>query len=161
MAKLVLIESPYRGNGYTSLELNLKYARACMRDSILQGESPFASHLLYTQEGILDDKNPEERKRGMQAGWDWGKHAVLSAIYIDLIDNWKHFTGIAQGVVRARQAQRAAEFRNLPDDILNSIDPLILTRRRNPEELIHELDQYINTNLTQWEDNFRKEESSL
>ena len=151
MAKLVLIESPYRGKGYTSLDLNLKYARACMRDSILRGESPFASHLLYTQEGILDDKNPEERKRGMQAGWAWGEHADLSATYIDLIDNWEHFVGIAQGVVRARHVQRPVEFRNLPEDVLNSLDTQLILMRRNPSELISELEDYISINRTEWE----------
>jgi hypothetical protein len=151
MTKLVLIESPYRGKGYTSLELNLKYARACMRDSILRGESPFASHLLYTQEGILDDKNSEERKRGMQAGWAWGEHADLSATYLDLIDDWQHFVGIAQGVVRARHVQRPVEFRNLSNEVLNSLDPQILTWRRNPQEIIGELEPYIEANRADWE----------
>ena len=151
MAKLVLIESPYRGRGYSSLDLNLRYARACMRDSILRGESPFASHLLYTQEGILDDKKPEERNRGMRAGWDWGEHAVLSATYIDLIDDWEHFVGIAQGVVRARHVNRPVEFRNLSADTLNSLDPKILTMRRDPKELIRELEPLISANIHDWE----------
>ena len=40
---LVLLESPYAGY----VERNLAYARACMRDCLLRGEAPFASHLLY------------------------------------------------------------------------------------------------------------------
>ena len=49
MARLVVLESPYRGDdGYESLERNIEYARACMRDCFLNhGECPFASNLLY------------------------------------------------------------------------------------------------------------------
>lgn len=36
----VIIESPYHGN----VERNLRYLRACLRDSLLRGEAPFASH---------------------------------------------------------------------------------------------------------------------
>lgn len=54
---LVLLESPYAGN----VELNVTYARACMRDCLKRGEAPFASHLLYTQPGVLDDLVPNER----------------------------------------------------------------------------------------------------
>ena len=39
---LVIIESPYMGN----VKSNVAYARKCMSDSLLRGESPFASHLL-------------------------------------------------------------------------------------------------------------------
>jgi hypothetical protein len=152
MAKLVVIESPYRGNGYSLLELNIRYARACMRDSMLRGEAPYASHLLYTQDGILDDRKPEERKTGMRAGWDWADKAVLSAAYIDLIDDWQYFPGVAQGIVRARHANRPVEFRNLPDNILNFLDPKILAKRRNPEELVRELDPYIEKNIAGWQE---------
>lgn len=41
----VIIESPFAGE----VEENIKYARQCLRDSILRGEVPFVSHLLYTQ----------------------------------------------------------------------------------------------------------------
>ena len=51
MGKLVILESPYAGE----VEKNLDYARKCMKDCFLRGEYPFASHLLYTQNSILDD----------------------------------------------------------------------------------------------------------
>lgn len=60
----VIIESPYAGN----VELNLRYLRACIRDSLLRGEAPFASHAIYTQPGVLDD--PEQRL-GIEAGFAW------------------------------------------------------------------------------------------
>ena len=43
----VIFESPYAGN----VEENVAYARAAVRDSLLRGELPIASHLLYTQPG--------------------------------------------------------------------------------------------------------------
>lgn len=64
----VVVESPYAGN----VERNLAYARACLHDCLLRGEAPIASHLLYTQPGVLDDDRPEERKLGIEAGLVWG-----------------------------------------------------------------------------------------
>ena len=65
--KRVIIESPYAGN----IKRNLEYARACVKDSLLRGEAPIASHLLYTQEGILNDSISEERRLGIDAGLAW------------------------------------------------------------------------------------------
>jgi hypothetical protein len=75
----VVIESPFAGD----VKLNLRYLRACMRDCLLRGEAPIASHALYTQPGVLDDDNPEDRKLGMGAGWAW--HSVADAVimYMD------------------------------------------------------------------------------
>lgn len=65
--KRVILESPYAGD----VERNVKYARACVRDSLGRNEAPIASHLLYTQEGILKDDIPEERQWGIDAGLAW------------------------------------------------------------------------------------------
>jgi hypothetical protein len=56
----VVIESPYAGD----VERNLRYVRACMRDCLLRGEAPYASHALYTQPDVLCDEIPEERQYG-------------------------------------------------------------------------------------------------
>lgn len=77
--KLVTIESPYAGN----VDSNVRYARLCMRDSLNRGEAPLASHLLYTQEGILRDDVKEERRLGIEAGFAWNAHAELCAVYQD------------------------------------------------------------------------------
>lgn len=77
---LVIIESPFAGD----IKANKKYARACMADAIERGEAPFASHLLYTQPGVLRDRNPEERLLGIQLGFAWGTHAHMIAFYVDL-----------------------------------------------------------------------------
>ena len=80
--KRVVIESPYAAaNGHTVAE-HEEYARRCMADSLARGEAPLASHLLYTQPGILDDTNPEQRRLGMEAGLAWmDKHGY------DLVSN--------------------------------------------------------------------------
>lgn len=77
--KLVIIESPYAGE----IEANVEYARAAMRDSLNRGEAPIASHLLYTQPGILRDEHPEERQWGIDAGLAWRGVAELAAFYVD------------------------------------------------------------------------------
>ena len=75
----VILESPFAGD----IERNIKYARLCVRDSLLRGESPIASHLLYTQEGILNDEIELERMHGINAGLEWKKVADLQVFYID------------------------------------------------------------------------------
>lgn len=80
---LVIIESPYAASQGRTVEQNIDYAKACIRDSLMRGESPYASHLLYTQEGILDDLTPSERKIGIEAGFKWRDVSELTIFYID------------------------------------------------------------------------------
>lgn len=78
--KLVVIESPYAGN----VAKNVAYARSALRHSLVEmGEFPFASHLLYTQEGVLNDCDSNERELGIRAGLAFGARADLTAVYID------------------------------------------------------------------------------
>lgn len=77
--KRVILESPYAGN----IERNVNYARLCVKDSLSRGEAPIASHLLYTQEGILDDTIESERMQGIDAGLKWKEVADLQVFYID------------------------------------------------------------------------------
>jgi hypothetical protein len=46
---------------------NVTYARASVRDTLLRGEAPIASHLLYTQAGVLRDNVAGEREQGIAA----------------------------------------------------------------------------------------------
>lgn len=80
---LVIVESPFAGSTEEELQENIKYARLAVRDSLLRGESPIASHLLYTQDGILDDNIPEERRMGIDAGLAWRVVASKSVVYTD------------------------------------------------------------------------------
>ena len=77
--KKVILESPYAGD----VKSNIAYARACVKDSLMRGEAPLASHLLYTQEGILDDTIPVERTLGIEAGLAWADSSAAHVFYID------------------------------------------------------------------------------
>lgn len=103
--KLVILESPFTGD----VEKNIDYARQCMRDCFKRNEFPFASHLLYTQEKILDDTDPEERKLGIYAGLKWGEYADKTVVYTDLgITN-----GMREGIKTANCLGRKVEMRTL------------------------------------------------
>lgn len=101
----VIIESPYAGD----IEKNVAYARACVRDSLARGEAPIASHLLYTQPGVLRDEVPEERQWGIDAGLAWGTVAEATAVYADLGVS----RGMEYGIANARKAGRPVEMRLL------------------------------------------------
>lgn len=95
--KLVIIESPYAGNfpgDWKTVERNVTYARRAMRDSVHSGEAPIASHLLYTQEGILDDLAEEERNLGIAAGLAWRAVSDFSVFYEDY--------GWSRGMINAK-----------------------------------------------------------
>lgn len=79
----VILESPYRGFDRDDRLDNIDYARTCLRDSINRGEAPIASHLLYTQQGVLDDNNPNERNLGIECGLAWLPVSSLSVFYTD------------------------------------------------------------------------------
>jgi len=93
----VIIESPYAGD----VERNLRYLRACMADCLRRGEAPFASHGLYTQEGVLDDRNPSERAHGIAAGFAWRTVADATVIYLDLGWSLGMFQGEADSHARS------------------------------------------------------------
>ena len=66
-----------------TIDDNVAYGRACLRDSLMRGEAPMASHLLYTQAGVLDDSNPAERRFGIHAGHAWLRRADAVVVYMD------------------------------------------------------------------------------
>lgn len=103
--RLVVLESPYAGD----TECNVAYARACVADSLSRGEAPIASHLLYTQPGILDDGLPSERALGISAGLAWVLRADAMVVYTD--------RGISSGmnaaISFARKVGIPVEYRNL------------------------------------------------
>jgi len=102
---LVILESPYAGD----VEKNIKYARRCVRDSLSRGEAPIASHLLYTQEGILDDNDAKEREWGIEAGLSWIAVAAKMVIYED----YGISKGMIQAILRANRAGISIEYRKL------------------------------------------------
>ena len=82
--KRVILESPYGNTDPEIVRRNIAYARACVHDCLARGEAAIASHLLYTQPGILDDNNPDERALGIDAGLAWGVVAERTVVYHDL-----------------------------------------------------------------------------
>lgn len=103
--RLVIVESPFAGG----VEANIRYARRCVRDSLLRGEAPIASHLLYTQNGILNDDIPEERKHGIDAGLAWRAVAQASVVYTDRGIS----TGMKYGIAAAEAANIPVEYRSI------------------------------------------------
>jgi len=101
----VIVESPYAGN----LQQNTKYARACLADCLARDESPFASHLLYTQPGVLRDKEPAERELGIKAGFAWGAVANAVVVYTDRGVS----EGMRLGIQRAQFRGQIIEYRTL------------------------------------------------
>src|SRR5271165_593782 len=112
----IYLESPFAGN----IKQNITYARRAMRDSTLRNESAIASHLLWTQPGILDDLNPTERAQGIEAGFQWAQHADASVFYTD----YGISPGMELGIQRAQQEGRTIEYRSIgknPQTRLQSI----------------------------------------
>jgi hypothetical protein len=109
------IESPYGGKTLKDIHTNLLFARACSRDCLLRGEIPIASHLLYTQPGILDDTIEEERLKGIMAG----KHVAnqLNATAI-VYENLGYSKGMRFGIELAIKHGRKVEYRKLNEDWL-------------------------------------------
>lgn len=119
--KRVLIESPYAGD----VARNLKYARACCRTLMLltandeRPWAPYASHLFYTQEGVLDDADPEERAHGIEAGLAWGEAAEETIVCLDL--GWSR--GMRQGVEAAKACGRPVREWRLPPGMMDQLFP--------------------------------------
>lgn len=105
--KLVILESPYAGD----VERNVAYARAALADCLRRGEAPIASHLLYTQPGVLDDDKPAERALGIEAGLQWGRVAEMAVFYIDL--GWSN--GMRAALERHKSENRVWELRHVND----------------------------------------------
>lgn len=101
--RLVILESPYAGD----VERNVSYARACMADCLRRGEAPYASHLLYTQPGVLDDTIASERALGINAGFAWGEVAAARVVYTDLGISG----GMTAGIAEAKRLGQPVEYR--------------------------------------------------
>jgi hypothetical protein len=90
---IVIIESPFASDTEVGEETNRRYAIAACIDAFKRGEIPFASHLLYPQ--MLDDLKPEERERGILAGYAFWPIADYIAFYTD--------RGWSPGMLRAKE----------------------------------------------------------
>jgi hypothetical protein len=103
--RCVILESPYSGD----IQKNVTYARRCIKDSLDRNEAPLASHLLYTQPGILDDSQPSDRLAGIEAGLAWYPVTAASVVYTDLGIS----SGMQVGIQRAQQHGIPIEYRTI------------------------------------------------
>lgn len=76
---LVVIESPFAARAQLPVR---QYLAHCFRDCFARGEDPFASHAMYTR--YLKDDMPDQRTRGIDAGFRWAEKADYRAFYLDL-----------------------------------------------------------------------------
>lgn len=112
--KTVIVESPFAGKSPEEASLFLRYGRACLHDCLMRGEAPYASHLLYTQEGVLDDNIDDQRSLGIKAGFVWKLHAHLTVVYTDFGIS----RGMQQGIDESYKLERDVEYRSLrPEDL--------------------------------------------
>ena len=81
--KRVIVESPFAAPTPEGIARNVDYLRACLRDCLMRGEAPFASHAIYTQPGVLRDEVPAERDHGIEAGFVWRSAAEATVVYTD------------------------------------------------------------------------------
>lgn len=104
--KRVIIESPYgtRPDGTRctpdEIAVNVRYLRALMRYCVLQGWSPYASHALLTQDGVLRDDKPDERSLGIDAAFPWADVADFVVMGVD--------RGITSGMRYGNEKHEAA-----------------------------------------------------
>lgn len=104
----VVVESPYAGD----IAANVAYARRALRDCLRRGEAPIASHLLFTQPGVLDDAVPVERQLGIDAGLAWAPLADATAIYTDRGMS----RGMLAAVAHAEAINLSIEYRSIEPD---------------------------------------------
>lgn len=107
--KLVIIESPYAGD----VERNVKYARRAVRDSLSRGEAPIASHLLYTQPGILSDDDEMERQWGIDAGLAWHEAGNVTTV---VYEDYGISRGMKYGIAHAQNAGNVVEYRKIGEN---------------------------------------------
>jgi len=106
----VIVESPFAAEDADGFALRRRYLLAALRDCLLRGEAPFASHGIYP--GALDDADSAERELGIAAGFAWHDAADAVVVYIDLGIS----RGMAQGIAAAKKRFLPVEERSLPAD---------------------------------------------
>ena len=104
---LVLVESPYTHAKPWGIAMHEAYLQACLHNSIWRGETPLATHQLYTR--CLNDKSPSERTLGMEMLHQLLLVTDYHVVYYDLGTSG----GMLWGIDVARTAGKRVEFRSL------------------------------------------------
>lgn len=100
----VIIESPYAGE----IIRNSIYLNRALRHSIIAcGEAPFASHRMYVE--ALNEHEPAERERGIEAGYAWWYQVDAIVFYTD----YGMSSGMVKAEDRARKQGKYCEYRSI------------------------------------------------
>lgn len=103
----VYLESPFLGE----VQRNKAYLQLCILDCLLRGESPFASHQMFTD--ALFDFIREQRVKGITAGNVWRRFARRTVVYTDFGIS----EGMAAGIASSAKLEMPVEYRVLPNFI--------------------------------------------
>jgi hypothetical protein len=119
----VYIESPFSGSSDEDMKKNIRYGQYIIQDCLKRGESPFLSHLLYTQlpktgfvrntEQLAADAAAEfvSKQQSVKLAYEWRARANKTIVYTD-----RGITsGMASGVNHAYAVGSEVEFRSIPD----------------------------------------------
>lgn len=133
--KLVAVESPFGSPDASTLRRNILYARMCLRDSLerpgVLPEAPWASHLVYPQPGVLDEQDPQGRRRGLDCSGAWGDRAAYRAVYEDL----GLTEGMEEALERAQALGQRVERRVLRPDLAAEFARQVSGDPLDPEKL--------------------------
>lgn len=120
--KFGIVETPFAPRDKTlskdnplyqrEVQQNQDYARRACHILLTEfNTAPFASHLLYTQEHILDDTIESERNLGISAGLELAKCADASFVFYDLGIS----SGMLWGIKSAIENDRELHFISFQD----------------------------------------------
>lgn len=74
---ICIVESPYAGD----TKRNLAYLLRCFEFCFDSGYLPIASHSMFTS--VLDDALPDQRKRGIEWGYEYWQCAEVVIFFCD------------------------------------------------------------------------------
>lgn len=111
---LVVVESPWRGLANKRLPdpyaKSKHYLRQCLRDCLVRGEIPWASHAVLAWTRALYEEDADQRAEGIQVCKDMIQHhAQKVVLYVD----FGITTGMHEALIWARMHGKPTEERRI------------------------------------------------
>ncbi len=129
MSLIANVESPYNAPNAHEVRRNILYARLACRWALERGYAPYASHLLYTQPGILDDDIAQERELGIEAARTLIRAAAqVTLMFVDLGVSEGMRLGLEDASAAAREVLEVRLFEGV--DVRGSSYDELLDRAR-------------------------------